>query len=353
MSDSLQRLIDAAVKCNFEGSREPGGGICLCLSGGVDSNAILSSLVRQGLLEGFRLVSFAGSSQFETADSVAARKVADLFNLPISLVTLPNDISIAELETVYKKAPYFISDPSLFYFDLIAKACRSQGVKVALTGDGGDEIFGSYRRRRIYKLLESKIAKSILKLSCDVAIRLKARSRRIQTLYEYSRDSHSLERYWNGSSVGVHGAPTWSEIIPDADSLEFIDFLSFCLPNGNVRSDLAFITNGVENRSPLLDRNILGYAKQAGVTKGDLRATLSSQHNELLTLPKSGFEMTFEALFRSLDLVELKEVSACAGPSFSALNKFATKHSGALTWDQVDRRTLTEELWLELVHFLY
>ncbi len=47
-----------------------------------------------------------------------------------------------------------IADPSYELTRILARAARNDGVKVLLSGQGGDELFGGYRRHQVARLLE-------------------------------------------------------------------------------------------------------------------------------------------------------------------------------------------------------
>ena len=130
---------DEAVRLRLEADVPLG----LLLSGGLDSTAVLESAARQGTgaLRTFT-VAFSRSSESEGA---AARATAEHFG------TRHREIPLSEAHLVDRAAQVLSSldepfaDPSLLPTRLVCEAAREE-VTVALTGDGGDELLGGYRR---------------------------------------------------------------------------------------------------------------------------------------------------------------------------------------------------------------
>lgn len=116
------------------------------LSGGLDSS--LTSSIAARLLEGSgkKLHSFSIGLDATAPDAVAARKVADFLGTQHHEIhfTIEQGIEILDkliwhLET-YDVTSIRASTPMYF----LSKAIRDTGVKVVLSGEGADEVFGGY-----------------------------------------------------------------------------------------------------------------------------------------------------------------------------------------------------------------
>ena len=116
------------------------------LSGGLDSSLITAIASRFFKEKGQKLKSFAIGLDREAPDVVAARKVAQfvdtehtevLFTVEKGLEIL--DILIKQIET-YDVITVRASVPMYF----VAMAIQQTGIKVILSGEGADEIFGGY-----------------------------------------------------------------------------------------------------------------------------------------------------------------------------------------------------------------
>lgn len=116
----------------------------LFLSAGVDSSAIASVCSRLGRsLETWTYSTAEGGKDDETP---VAAEVARLFNLPHRTVT----ISASGLQSAFGQFVGGLDQPTVDGFNtwLMARACRQHGHKVALSGLGGDELFGGYAGMR-------------------------------------------------------------------------------------------------------------------------------------------------------------------------------------------------------------
>lgn len=120
--------------------------IGVLLSGGLDSSLTSSIAARLLAAEGKKLHSFSIGLDKDAPDAVAARKVAAFLDTEHHEVhfTIEQGIEILEkliwhLET-YDVTSVRASTPMYF----LSKAITQQGIKVVLSGEGADEIFGGY-----------------------------------------------------------------------------------------------------------------------------------------------------------------------------------------------------------------
>ena len=133
--DELQSRVDRAVRLTLR-SDVPVG---LFLSGGVDSSIVAQSAARQGRLEAAFCVDFdeEGFSEWPRASNVARR-----LNLPLTRVPLDASV-LGEFLDVTSHLDDPLADSSAMAVWTVARAAASR-VKVVLSGDGGDELFGGY-----------------------------------------------------------------------------------------------------------------------------------------------------------------------------------------------------------------
>lgn len=138
---SLLDLFDDAVASQLE-SEAPLGAF---LSGGVDSSAIVASIAQSGRSITTCTIGFddAESDERAFARTTAARYSADHVE---EIVGLDASSLIDRVAGVYGE-PF--ADASALLTYLVSAAARKH-VKVALSGDGGDEIFGGYRRYAMF-----------------------------------------------------------------------------------------------------------------------------------------------------------------------------------------------------------
>ena len=140
VSGNITRLLDQAVKRQLV-SDVPVG---IFLSGGVDSSAITAFASRH--YEG-KLATYSAAFDFDKGPNELpkARRVADYYGtehheIYISGVDIPDIIE----KMVYHHDSPFGDAANIPLYLLATKLCNK--TKVVLQGDGGDEVFGGYRR---------------------------------------------------------------------------------------------------------------------------------------------------------------------------------------------------------------
>lgn len=121
------------------------------LSGGVDSSLIAAAMVEE-LGPDVNAVTI-GFDQRGYDEREAAREVAKFLGIVTQEEVVDPDPSILDAIATAFDEP--LADPSAVPTFLLCRAARKR-VTVALSGDGGDECFGGYRRYR-YDLLENRL----------------------------------------------------------------------------------------------------------------------------------------------------------------------------------------------------
>jgi asparagine synthase (glutamine-hydrolysing) len=138
MVDILRAKLDTAVASHLE-SEVPLGAF---LSGGLDSSTVVALMCRHasGRVRTFSI----GFAEEKYDESAAARAVAaELGTDHTELIIRPNVEEMFDAIAAVFDEPF--ADSSAIPTFLVAQLAR-QSVTVALSGDGGDEFFGGYRR---------------------------------------------------------------------------------------------------------------------------------------------------------------------------------------------------------------
>jgi asparagine synthase (glutamine-hydrolysing) len=117
--------------------------IGLSLSGGVDSATLLALMSKSGPVQAFSVGfdGMDGNSEVPAARNLAMEHGADFHNVRVSLSdyhSFMNDYAW------HLEEPVGNESAAAYYF--VAEMARAVGVKVLLTGQGADEIFGGYDR---------------------------------------------------------------------------------------------------------------------------------------------------------------------------------------------------------------
>ena len=298
------------------------------LSGGYDS-ATVTSLIQADLTSKLKTFTI-GVPNIGLNEAPYARNIAE------RLGTDHTEINCSEKEAieVIKDLPFFYDEPfadsSAIPTTLVSKAARKD-VTVALSADGGDEIFGGYNRydymHRYGKTLNS-IPKAVRKVFLSVMNNIGAdnipvlknkynfhnRYERLKAFLENQNKKElmlSLSQQFNDEQMksimksDFESLPTMfqsKEMLENFKSplsyMMAIDFQTYMLDDILQKVDRATMTNSLEGREPMLDHRILEftaqlpdeYKYQNGVKKRILREiTHDYIPKELLDRPKMGF----------------------------------------------------------------
>ena len=301
------------------------------LSGGVDSTTIAHHAVRH-LARGadypcFSLDPRGAEAEGFAADLPYARLVSARLGVPLHVVGLEEE-SLDELDELVRSLDEPTPDPAAFATRAICAAARDRGVKVLLSGAGGDDIFSGYRRHqalaseRYWGWMPPPWREALVDLSAQLP-RDNPVGRRLAKLFGHASapPAERLASYflWLDDSVLAPAlAPGFREELRRFRSVDtMLDALatlptgvsrlnqmlhldrSFFLADHNLNyTDKMAMACGVEVRVPFLDPDLVAFTerlpddlKQRGRSgKYLLRAAMRGViPAEVLDRPKTGF----------------------------------------------------------------
>lgn len=308
------------------------------LSGGIDSSLVLAEMQRQSSrpVKSFTI----GFEEASYDESPYAQTVAEHLGTEHQCAILGASVAqdlIPQIPEIYDE-PF--ADPSQIPTILLSRLA-GESVKVVVSGDGGDEIFGGYNRyiwgpklsnvnsmlpislrkwaasrfEGLGTLLSGNVEEAIFGLSPDrVAIR--QISEKLRKLAEVLRAEDNVELYTKLVQQNVasrHPPPEnvlWKEILngqqlldPGAklqEKMMLLDCLTFLPDDILVKVDRASMFSSLEVRAPLLDHRIVEFAAglplsskiKSGKGKVLLRAALQKQLGQnTVNRPKAGFAL--------------------------------------------------------------
>jgi asparagine synthase (glutamine-hydrolysing) len=268
----LERLLESAVKRQVR-SDVPVGAL---LSGGVDSGMVVALASRHIKHLHTYSIGFAGHTVNEL---LAASEVANHYHTHHHQRELSCSESIRYLDLALKNLSEPIADPAIIPSYVLSEMAAGDGVKVLLSGTGGDEIFGGYERyagggtllRRLFSHIPIRVRQMVggaLSKSNKFGARLSSPS--LDMIFT-TAGSFELCSSLVGKQVGM---PTLLKELKDANSISVDDggFLlykqmgfdmSVYLPDEILYLfDQMTMANTVEGRVPLLDKNLVEMALQ-------------------------------------------------------------------------------------------
>jgi asparagine synthase (glutamine-hydrolysing) len=376
----VRELVVAAVKRRLM-SDVPLGAF---LSGGVDSTVVVGVMRSLGVspLKTFS-IGFEGDAAFD--ETAPARRTAQRFETDhTEFLVKPSAIDL--LDTLIWHHDGAFGDSSAIPTYMVAKLTREH-VTVALTGDGGDEVFAGYLRFRAAALADQvpgfvrELAGSVLRAVPPGANERHWRSRAARFGRAMALPLHERVTRWNsyfdsdleelvgatsvdrlqhirGVMDGMTGRSTLSQLL-------LANFSSYLPDDLLVKADRCSMANSLEARSPFLDRALIEYVatlpdsyKLDGArTKAILRDAFADLiPPEIDQRPKTGFGVPLDAWFRghlrepARDLLLSSSARYRDFISRDVVQRTLARHdSGAANEGQRLWALITFERWLQLL----
>jgi asparagine synthase (glutamine-hydrolysing) len=297
--------------------------VCTFLSGGIDS-AIVSQIASKTM--GAELVAFTLKVDGRGYDeSQLAQKTARAIGIEINIVSKTfEDLAYDSLELLGKVDLPILDTSSILTYSLAKEV--SKEYKVALTGDGGDELFMGYELFKYYNYLEL-LRRRIPGFGAFALNRI------IPILFTQTDYLPIKMKFERLRFILEHpDIPTHISAISPVGGTELADFLSrdasfgqdkkqstsidlatyyrnFILPEVYLlKTDRASMLNGLELRAPFLDSELIYFANREILmerkmgNKTFLRNYASTfLPVEVLNSPKHGFSAPFGKIMEFLD----------------------------------------------------
>ena len=164
------------------------------LSGGLDSSAIVTFAREQNPDIRCFTIAMGGGQEAGTADDLPyARRVARHLDVPLDVVTIDAGQMAADLEQMVTQLDEPLADPAPLNVLYISRLAQQQGMKVLLSGAGGDDLFTGYRRH--YALLLEKWWRWLPK---SLRISLEKTTLRLNQRHAWAR---RLAKLFNGAGL--------------------------------------------------------------------------------------------------------------------------------------------------------
>lgn len=262
----LREVLQAAVRRELM-SDVPVG---VFTSGGLDSSLLAAAATR--VMPGERIHTYAVRFVARGYDESAfAEAVTHDIRTVHHVVTADDDSLRAAFDVVTSRLAEPIGDPAALPTYLLAEAARAD-VKVVLSGEGADELFGGYptypghRVAEVYRRLPRFVRNSLRWLVDSIpASGGKVTLEFMLKQFVAGAEHPLVERHlaWFGalgpSPEVVSDATALLEPFPDdpRNRALWLDFLTYLPDNLLVKVDRATMLASIEARAPFLDREVL------------------------------------------------------------------------------------------------
>lgn len=374
LTDMLESEIDHAVKVRLT-SDVPFGAF---LSGGVDSSLVVAMMTRH-LSAPVKTFSI-GSEDPRLDESADARRISELLGTEHHALTVrPNAVELLENISWYLDEP--MADSSIIPTFLVSRLA-AEHVKMVLTGDGGDEMFGGYPRYQRYQqllMMRSAGAASLAPFLESIAQRLpSALAQRVSRACSRLGMQHP-DDYLSSVAIGSPAAisnllhhscrpatnfgqvrncfSSNDDAMGELDRILQGDVRSYLLDDILVKVDRASMANSLEARAPLLDHHLAEFAarlpekfKLRGNTSKYLLKRVAEKYipAELVHKKKRGFAIPLAHWLRT-DLAELLQ-DTVNSQAFADRDVFDVRAARRLAHEHVNGvRNNSETLWAMLV----
>ncbi|MCR4378623.1 MAG: asparagine synthase (glutamine-hydrolyzing) [Rhodospirillales bacterium] len=196
----LENLVDNAVSMALR-SDVP---VTIFLSGGIDSSLVAESAVRQSDIKDAYCLDFDVPTYSEFSN---AKRVAQSLGLKIRRVTLTSD-ALEDFVSIVERLDDPLADSSALAVWTLAREV-AKDYKVALSGDGGDELFGgylTYQATAIHRSTMRFLPQPIRNALSGLAKMIPVSPTKVSTSYKASRflraanlNSAQAHFSWNGT----------------------------------------------------------------------------------------------------------------------------------------------------------
>jgi asparagine synthase (glutamine-hydrolysing) len=285
-SDQLERSLLEELEHAVAASMVSDVPIGLMLSGGLDSSTIAAFAARHA--EPSNLTAYSVAFGLPNDESHAAGRLAQDLGFSHREILLTKDAVGEEFEDWLRDLDVPTANPTWLAVSAIARAARADGIKVLLSGDGGDELFGGYRRWMKYlrfhdsvwcrtpavvRRTVGEVLRPVLRgLAGDIARRAAEGGELFVGSRPFHDDDLSRCLAHRGREAAIHSPPEkpiariserFHARYPANDYLAWMSYVALkthLVEDYLVRLDTMGMRHSVEGRVPLLDPELTRWA---------------------------------------------------------------------------------------------
>lgn len=304
------------------------------LSGGIDSSVVVAMAARhQQQLKTFS-IGYKDNSFFD--ETKYAQLVAKKYNTQHTVFSLSNNDFLEHVDDVLNCIDEPFADSSAIPTFILSKQTRKH-VTVALSGDGGDEIFAGYNKYKAeWNVMQASMKKNLVKrLQPLWKVLPKSRNNKltnkVRQLHRFAEGAalSAEDRYWRWASImpaeltaelfassfsqqlnghkNLQDIFKWNITGTDLNEVLLADMNLVLVGDMLVKVDMMSMANSLEIRSPFLDSEVIEFAFglpesykinshiKKRIVQDAFRDLLPA---ELYNRPKQGFDIPLLDWFR-------------------------------------------------------
>lgn len=299
------------------------------LSGGLDSSSVVTFARELNPdIHCFTIEATGDQEEGATDDLPYARKVAQHLGVSLDVVQIDVNRMAGDLERMVAQLDEPLADPAPLNVLYISELARNKGMKVLLSGTGGDDLFTGYRRHRAVQAerywdwLPLGVRSGLARMSSQLDQR-RTLARRIGKLFDgaamegdartvnyfrWSREADLMALYTPefrrslGDELAVAPMMDFLQPMPESvlplDRMLALEQRFFLADHNLIYTDKMSMAAGVEVRVPFLDLDLVEFAaripvglKQRGAEgKWILKKVMEPYlPHDVIYRPKSGF----------------------------------------------------------------
>ncbi len=327
--DTIVNQLDSKIRMAVHDQMLSDAPVGAFLSGGLDSSSVVAfAKEKDPNILCFTIENLSSSNDGVEDDLPYAKAAAKHLNVPLEVVKVDSTSIIENLEKMIWMLDEPIGDPAPLNVLYISELAKANGIKVLLSGAGGDDIFTGYRRHQALifdekiKILPKSILSSFERLTGKLDNRITLFRRLAKLFNGISLDGDNRIINYNKWISQKNLSNLYSDAFKQEVDLEIaeqpiLDFFNnarsdataldkmlgfdqrfFTTDHNLIYTDKMSMAAGVEVRVPLLAKDLVDYAatipddiKQNGrVGKWIFKKTMESYlPKKIIYRPKTGF----------------------------------------------------------------
>ena len=318
------------------------------LSGGLDSTSIVKKISELG----HRINTFSVVvDKSEINEESYIKEVVSKYNTNHSQIKVESSISSKNVFEALDCLDEPYGDPSIVPSFLLSKLI-SQDFKVAISGDGGDELLGGYSRMKNHLVKRSKLKNLYSKLYktypplFGTGTRLKSFSNDFLEAHKSYIEDEKLVSLLFDAQINSQSGIIFTEDKSLYKSVLINEYKYYLSEQMMFKVDRASMANSLEVRSPLVDNKLVEYILNTShnyISKESQKLPLVDYLKEdfdssFLNRPKQGFVFDYHTwVFENFNLISDIIDNSELNKYFHAnkiymLNKFKTRINALRLW---------------------